>query len=142
MRANGRRVYAGLHDLPEPHYRYVPDPAGELVQRIYLEFPSKQHCDRYLRAMKAENVPAGRPAGSEILPIDPIVENKVTAHPAWPSFTTPRGKSIRYGAEACPRTIDLISRFAAVWIDPKFTEQDTQDIATAIKKVYPMIVNS
>lgn len=33
-------------------------------------------------------------------------------------------------------------RFAAVWIGPKFTEQDTADIAAAIKKVYPAIVNS
>ena len=142
MRTNGRRVYAALHDLPNVHYRQVPDPEGELVQRIYLEFPTKQLCDRYIRAMKAENVLAVRPKGSDILPLDPIIENKGTAHPAWPSFTSPRGKAIRYGAEACPRTIDIINRFAAVWIDPKFTDQDTQDIATAIKKVYPAIVNS
>jgi 8-amino-3,8-dideoxy-alpha-D-manno-octulosonate transaminase len=142
LRANGRRVYAGLHDLPDPHYRQLPDPEGELVQRIYLEFPTKELCDRYVRAMKAENVPAAPPKGSDILPLDPIVMNKATAHPAWPSFNTPRGKAIRYGPEACPRTIDILNRFAAVWIDPKHTEQDTQDIATAIRKVYPVIVNS
>jgi dTDP-4-amino-4,6-dideoxygalactose transaminase len=69
------------------------------------------------------------------------VKNKVTAHPAWPSFSTPRGREIRYGAEACPRTIDILHRFAAVPIDPKFTEQDTSDIAAAINKVYPAIMN-
>ena len=142
MRANGRRVFDALRDLPDPHYRHLPDPEGDLGQRAYLEFPSQQLRDQYIRAMKAENVPAMRPSGSEILPIDPIVEKKATAHPAWPSFSSPRGKAIRYGAEACPRTIDIINRFAAVWIGPKFTEQDTQDIATAIKKVFPAIVNS
>jgi 8-amino-3,8-dideoxy-alpha-D-manno-octulosonate transaminase len=142
LRANGRRVYAGLRDLPNPHFRQVPDPDGELVQRVYLEFPAKQVRDRYTEAMKAENVPAGAPSGSVILPIDPMVENKATAHPAWASFTTPRGRAIRYGAEACPRTIDIINRFASVWIDPKFTEQDTRDIAAAINKVYPAIISA
>lgn len=142
MRRNGRRVFEALHDLPGAHYRHLPDPEGDLAQRVYLEFPSQQLRDRYVRAMKAENVPANRPSGSELLPLDPIVEKKATAHPAWPSFTSPRGKAIRYGAEACPRTIDILNRFASVWIGPKFTEQDTQDIATAIKKVYPAIVNS
>jgi 8-amino-3,8-dideoxy-alpha-D-manno-octulosonate transaminase len=142
LRANGRRVYAGLRDLPEPHFRLISDPEGELAERVYLEFPSQRLRDRYMEAMKAENVPAGPPDGSVILPIDPQVENKVTAHPAWPSFTTPRGRTIRYGAEACPRTIDIVNRFACVNIDPKFTEQDTQDIATAIHKVYPAIINA
>jgi len=142
MRANGRRVYAALQDLPDAHYRLQPDPEGELMQRVYLEFPSQQLRDRYVRAMKAENVPAQRPDGSEVLPTVPFIEQKATAHPAWPSFTTPRGKAIRYGAEACPRTIDILNRFAAVAIDPKFTEQDTADIAAAIRKVYPAIVSS
>ena len=142
LRENGRRVYASLGELPNPRYRQLPDPEGELVERIYLEFPTKQLREGYMKAMEAENVPAGPPNGSVILPIDPQVKDKVTAHPAWPSFTTPRGRAIRYGAEACPRTIDIIDRFASVPIGPKYTQQDTQDIATAINKVYPAIINA
>jgi 8-amino-3,8-dideoxy-alpha-D-manno-octulosonate transaminase len=142
LRENGRRVYEGLSDLPEPHYRHAPDPDGDLKERIYLGFPTRQHRDRYIKAMRAENIPAGPPSGSVILPIVPQVKNKVTAHPAWPSFTTPRGQEIQYGAEACPRTLDILHRFAAVPIDPKFTEQDTQDIAAAVNKVYPTILGA
>lgn len=141
LRANGSRVYEGLRDLPNPQYRRVPDAQGELKERIYLGFRNKQLRDRYIEAMKAENVPAGPPAGSVILPIDPQVENKVTVHPAWPSFTSPRGRAIRYGADAFPRTINIIDRFACVAIDPKFSEQDTADIAAAINKVYPAVIN-
>ena len=141
LRQNGRRVYEGLRDLQDPHYRHSPDPDGDLKERIYLGFPTWQHRDRYMKAMRAENVPAGPPNGSVILPIVPQVKNKVTAHPAWPSFTTPRGREIQYGTEACPRTIDILHRFACVVIDPKFTEQDTRDIAAAIRKVYPHIMN-
>jgi 8-amino-3,8-dideoxy-alpha-D-manno-octulosonate transaminase len=142
LREHGRRVYEGLRDLPDPHYRHAPDPDGDLKERIYLGFPTRQHCARYMKAMRVENIPAGPPSGSVILPIVPQVKNKVTAHPAWPSFTTARGREIQYGAEACPRTIDILHRFAAVAIDPKFTEQDTKDIAAAINKVYPAIMNA
>ncbi|TAM81125.1 MAG: DegT/DnrJ/EryC1/StrS family aminotransferase [Acidobacteria bacterium] len=142
LRQNGRRVYEGLRTLPDPRFRRSPDPEGDLKERIYLGFATRQHRDRYMKAMRAENIPAGPPNGSVILPIVPQVKNKVTAHPAWPSFSTPRGREIQYGAEACPRTIDILHRFAAVPIDPTFTEQDTQDIAAAINKVYPAIINA
>jgi 8-amino-3,8-dideoxy-alpha-D-manno-octulosonate transaminase len=142
LRTNGRFVHERIRGLPNVRFRRLPDPEGELAQRVYLQFPNKQLRDRYIEAMKAENVPASPPEGSVILPIDRMVENKVTAHPAWPSFTTPRGRTIRYGAEACPRTIEIFNRFAGVSLDPKFTEQDTQDIAAAINKVYPVIINA
>jgi 8-amino-3,8-dideoxy-alpha-D-manno-octulosonate transaminase len=141
LRRNGRAVYEGLRDLPDPRFRHSPDPDGDLKERIYLGFPTRQHCARYIKAMQAENIPAGPPAGSAILPITPQVKNKATAHPGWPSFTTARGREIQYGAEACPRTLDILHRFASVPIDPKFTEQDTRDIASAINKVYPAIMN-
>jgi hypothetical protein len=70
------------------------------------------------------------------------VAQKRTIHPAWPSFTTERGRSIRYGVECCPRTIDILSRFAGVSIHPRFIERDTDDIIAAIRKVYPAITRA
>ena len=60
----------------------------------------------------------------------------MTIHPAWPSFTTPQGKAIQYGAESCPRTADILGRHGGVIMDPSYNEQDLQDIAAAIRKVY------
>ncbi len=142
LRKNGSRVYEGLRELPDPHFRHSPDPSGDLKERIYLGFPTREYRDQYIKAMRAENVPAGPPGGSVILPVVPQVKNKVTAHPAWPSFTTARGREIQYGAKACPRTIDILHRFAAVVIDPTFTEEDTRDIAAAINKVYPAVLHA
>ena len=62
-----------------------------------------------------------------------------TVHPAWPSFTSERGRAIQYGAGCCPRTIDVLNRFAGVLLDPKFTKRETDDIIAAIRKVYPQI---
>jgi 8-amino-3,8-dideoxy-alpha-D-manno-octulosonate transaminase len=142
LRENANRVCARLSNLSDPHYLPSPDQDGSLKEKIYLQFPNRRLRDQYIRAMRAENVPAGRPSESVILPIIPQVRNKATAHPNWPSFTTPRGRAMQYGPETCPRTIDIINRYANVLIDPKFTEQDTWDIAEAINKVYPAIMNA
>lgn len=136
VRANARRVYDGIGDLPGLHLRRLPDPAGELGTGVFLGFKTKEDRQRYAEAMKAENVPVASPGGSVILPIVPEIEGKVTVTPNWPSFTSPRGKAIRYGRECCPRTIDILSRFAGVLMSPKYTKQDTDDATAAIRKVY------
>jgi 8-amino-3,8-dideoxy-alpha-D-manno-octulosonate transaminase len=139
VRANARRVYDGIRDLPGLHLRHLPDPEGELGSAVFIGFASKQKRDRYLAAMKAENVPASPPSGSVLLPTQPHIEKKVTVHASWPSFTSARGRAIQYGAKCCPLTIDILSRFAGVSLDPKFTQRDTQDIVAAIRKVYPAV---
>jgi len=67
------------------------------------------------------------------------VENKMTIHPAWPTFHSERGKAIRYGAASCPRTIEILNRFGGVLMDPKFSRRDTDDIVAAIRKVHPKV---
>lgn len=136
VRANARRVYAGIQDLPGLRLRHRPDPDGELGSAVFAGFDTKARRDRFLAGMKAENVPAAPPGGSVVLPIVPQIEKKVTVHPAWPSFTSERGRSIRYGKECCPQTIDILGRFAGVSMDPKYTRRETDDIVAAFRKVY------
>ncbi len=139
VRGNARRVYDGIRDLPSLHLRKLPDPEGELGSAVFLGFDTKARRDRYMDAMKAENVPVSAPSGSVILPVQPHIEKKITVHPNWPSFNTERGRAIQYGAASCPRTIDILSRFAGVSMDPKFTKRDCDDIIAAIRKVYPVV---
>lgn len=141
VRANARRVYQGIEDLSGIRFRKRPDPDGELGTGVYLEFPSQLLRDHFREAMEAENVPAARPVGSVLLPVEPHIMRKQTVHPAWPSFSSPRGKSIQYGPESCPRTIDILNRFAGVLMDPKFTPNELDDIVAAIRKVYPAVVS-
>ena len=142
VRRNARRVYGGLRDLPGAHMRHLPDPQGELGTGIFLGFRTKEDRQRYADAMKAEGVPVSSPGGSVILPIVPEIEQKVTVTPRWPSFSSDRGKSIRYGRECCPRTIDILSRFAGVMMNPKYTERDADDAIAAVRKVHPAIVRA
>jgi 8-amino-3,8-dideoxy-alpha-D-manno-octulosonate transaminase len=142
VRRNAQRVYDGIRDLPGARLRKLPDPAGELGTGVFLEFRSAADRQRFSEAMKAEGVPVSPPAGSVILPIVPEIEQKVTVTPRWPSFASERGQSIRYGRECCLRTIDILGRFAGVMMGPKYTERDTADAVTALRKVYPAIVHA
>ena len=139
VRSNARLVYEGISGLPGLKLRHLPDPQGELGSGVFMDFTTKARCDRFLEAMKAENVAAGKPGGSVILPTLPHIMAKQTLHPNWPSFQSERGKAIRYGPEMCPRTIDILQRYGGVLMDPKFTRQDIEDIVKAIRKVYAAV---
>ena len=139
VRGNARRVYEGVRDLPGIRFRQLPDPQGELGASVFIAFKSREQCQRYLDAMRAEGVPAARPGGSVVLPTQPHIMKKVTAAPNWPSFTIGRGRTIEYGPQTCPRTIDILGRFAGVAMDPKFTPRDIDNVIAAIRKVYPAV---
>jgi 8-amino-3,8-dideoxy-alpha-D-manno-octulosonate transaminase len=142
LRGHARRVYEGIAGLPGLRLRHQPDPEGDVGRNVWLGFPSKAHRDRFLKAMRAENVPAGAPLDAALIPLLPCAEHKLTAHPNWPSFTSERGRSIRYGAACCPRTIAIHQRFASLTLDPKFSRGDVDDIVTAIRKVYSALAGA
>jgi hypothetical protein len=133
-------VYDGIHDLPGLRLRHRADPAGELGTGVFLGFATREQRQKFADAMKAENVPVASPGGSVILPVVPEIEKKVTVTANWPSFASPRGQAIRYGRECCPRTIDILSRYAGVMMSPKYTQSDTADAVAAIRKVYAEVM--
>lgn len=139
VRAAAKRVYDGIGDLPRIHLRQRPDPDGEIGVGVFVGFQSKDRRDRYMEALRKEGIRSSPPAGSVILPIQSYVEQKRTVHPAWPTFNSERGRQIKYGVASCPRTIDILSRFAGVLLGPKFTKDDTDEIVAAIRKIYPAI---
>lgn len=142
VRTNAQRVYEGVRDLPGIQFRRRYDSRGELGTGVFLDFGNKPRRDQFLAAMKAEHLPAAAPGGSVILPVHPAIMAKRTVHPAWPTFNSERGKAIRYGPETCPRTIDILNRFAGVPMDPKYSPADVDDIIAAIRKVYPEVMRA
>ena len=139
IRRVARRVYDGIADVPGFRTRLLPDAAGELGAGVYLDLGTNEARERFVAAMRAENLPAGGPSGSVVLPVQPYAEKKLTVHRAWPTFNSARGKAIQYGAASCPRTLDILGRFGGVPLDPGYTESDTGDIVAAIRKVYPQV---
>lgn len=134
---HARRIHDGVRDLPGVKFRLMPDPAGDNGVVFFLGFESRERCRRYMANMKQQNVPCGAPAGSVLLPDQSYIKNKISTHPAWPTWNTPRGKSIQYGKERYPRSVDVLDRFAGVPVNPMYTKADTDFIIEAIRKAYP-----
>jgi 8-amino-3,8-dideoxy-alpha-D-manno-octulosonate transaminase len=142
VRANAQRVYEGVRDLAGIQFRRRYDVQGEIGAGVFMDFGNKVRRDRFLAAMKEENVPGAAPGGSVVLPAQPHIIAKRTLHPAWPTFTSERGRAIKYGPEICPRTIDILGRFGGVAMGPRFSRADVDDIVTALRKVYPEVMRA
>ena len=139
FRDRGTRVAQGIQDLPGIQFRKTNDPQGGLRSSVYFRTSGKAERDRFIQALEAENIPAGPIEGSVILPVQPFIESRQPPEPGWPSFTGAEMKTASYGAECCPRTIDIWNRYAGVPMDPSYSDQDVADIIAAIRKVYPAI---
>jgi len=136
------RITEGIKDLPGIQFRKRNDPGGGLGNWVFINTKGKDQRDAFIKAMRAENITAEPMGGSAILPIATHIEKKETLQPGWPSFTVGRGKTIQYGASACPKTIDIWNRYVGVPMDPKYTDQDVADIIAAVRKVYPVVMKA
>ena len=144
--ANHRRMHQyvaeKLKDLPGIKLRPSNNPGGDIGISLDLLLPTKDLRDKFIEAMTAENVPMGVGIqGTRNLPTMGYIEDKVAPHPQWPSFNTPRGKAMKYGAECCPRSIDLKNRYASLYIGPKWTDDDLNDVVSAVTKVHAALLS-
>lgn len=135
-RRNSSYLRERLAKLPGLQYRRGNDPAGETGWTIDFLLPDKTTRDRFIKAVNAENIAMSPPSAATPLPAFPYIENKMAPHPLWPSFNTPRGKEMRYGAQCCPKTQSIYERAATLTVGPKYTDNDLDDIVAAITKVH------
>jgi 8-amino-3,8-dideoxy-alpha-D-manno-octulosonate transaminase len=142
LRHNARVVREGLQrEVPGLKLRRSNDLNGDIGWTIGVFLPDKKARDRFSDAVEAENVSIGSPSSAEVLPPLPYVAQKAVPHPSWPTFNSPRGREIRYGAECCPRSIDLFSRSVRLTIGSRWTESDLKDVVGAMRKVYQSMVS-
>lgn len=139
LRRNARAVRERIAGLPGLEFRRIPDPDGEIGLAIHLLLRSKELRDSFVAAMRAETAAASAPGGSLHLPAVPYIEQKIAAHPAWPTFNTPHGKAIRYGRDCCARTAAIFDRVAVIPIGVKDTAADLDHLTGAIRKVHRAI---
>ncbi|OHB64296.1 MAG: hypothetical protein A2Y77_05555 [Planctomycetes bacterium RBG_13_62_9] len=136
LRRHAEAVYAGIKDIAGIRLRQRPDPAGDIGYCIGFEMKDKAARDRCMQELQKRKVPASTLTGSVLLPIQESVVNKRARHPNWPSFSSPEGKAIQYGPEACRQTLDLFDRFVQVRMGAKYTEKIDNYIIDAIRQVH------
>ncbi len=135
LRGHAAALYAGLHGLPGLRLRHQPDPAGDIGYGAFFEVTDRATRDRCVAELRRRRVPASPPTGSVFLPAEEAVIAKRARHPAWPSFQTPEGRAMRYGADTCPQTAGLLDRFVQVRVGPKFTERVDRYLVECLREV-------
>lgn len=65
----------------------------------------------------------------------PIMQKKGALHPLMDPFKMEANKDIvpDYSVDMCPRSLDLLSRTAYIWIDPDWTDADFEKVLARIK---------
>jgi 8-amino-3,8-dideoxy-alpha-D-manno-octulosonate transaminase len=144
FRSRANRVTAEIRNLPGIHLRTSHDPQGSVPSWVYLRTGGREQRDRFIAALQAENISASPMEGSAILPIAPYIEQKLApaSVAGWPSFATPHGRALKFGAACCPRTIEMRDRYIGVPMDPTYSDQDVADIIAAIRKVYAAVMQA
>ncbi|MFI5379945.1 MAG: DegT/DnrJ/EryC1/StrS family aminotransferase, partial [Tepidisphaerales bacterium] len=135
MRASAESIYEGIRGVAGLRLRRRPDPGGDIGYGVFFQVKDKAMRDRCIAALRQKKVPAGTLAGSVLLPTEESVINKRTRHANWPTFTSPEGKAIQYGADCCRQTLEVFDRFVQVRVGAKYTQRINDYIISAIREV-------
>lgn len=136
QRANQRRVLAAIAGVPGLTHRRLPDPDGDGGSSVNLFLPTASAARRFVKAMRAEKIPAGQLYNGQPVYLTPsIVEKRTASNKGGPWHCAEHPTDVTYGPGLCPQSEDLASRAVIVPIGAAYSEADCDDVATGIAKV-------
>jgi dTDP-4-amino-4,6-dideoxygalactose transaminase len=142
MQARKHMLKAGLEPIAKQKgitFREIVDPAGDAAIALIFFMPAAGDAQRAAEALRAENIGAGvlyRPDRSDYhiyAHWTPILEQR-----AWTADGGPwrwARREIRYRADDCPRSLDLLGRAVHMDISPLLTNEDIEETLEGLSKV-------
>lgn len=136
--ADGRhvaqRIRARLGDLPLD-WRRIACPEGE-GGSVMFYLDGVERAQQFVRALKAEGIPARQVYGGRPVYMNPAVLARRTPWERGCPFTCAEHPTDRtYYPGLCPTSEDLLARSVAIATGPRMTEQDSDDVVQAVRKV-------
>lgn len=136
QRTNQRRVLAGIAGVPGLEHRRLPDPEGDGGSSVNLFLPDRDSARQFVKALRAERIPAGQLYNGNPVYLTPsITEKRTISGKGGPWNCAEHPTDVSYGPGLCPRSEDLAGRSVIVPIGAAFDEQDCADVAAGIAKV-------
>jgi dTDP-4-amino-4,6-dideoxygalactose transaminase len=136
LRRVKRRVVEGLESVANNKYIKYNDPEGECAVVVAFQFEDEAKA-------KAFSVSEGV-KGTVLINSDkhvyanwePILSKRGSHHPALNPFNLPQNKDLNmnYSKDMCPRTLDILKRTVIVFINPDWTNEQTDACAEACRK--------
>jgi dTDP-4-amino-4,6-dideoxygalactose transaminase len=140
-RALKRRLVAQLREVRGIQVQRVADAAGDCGLSAIFYLPTAEEAKRFARALGAEGIPTGT-IYNQGFPDRHIYKHWDYVLNKWTSDRTgyPWAKpyyqgDVEYSPDMCPQTLDYLGRAVALNLSQRFTEEDVDDMATAVAKV-------
>jgi dTDP-4-amino-4,6-dideoxygalactose transaminase len=142
MRARKQMLKAGLQPIINRRglaFREIVDPEGDAAVALVFFMPTPADALRTAEALRAENI------GANVLYQPERTDYHIFAHwtpilaqRTWTSGGGPwrwARREIRYSADDCPRTLDLLGRAVHMDISPLLTNEDIEETLEGLSQV-------
>jgi len=148
MQKNRKRIKDRIKDIQGLDFREVNDEAGDVAVCLIMYLSEVEIVKRFSEALKAEGVEAGAiydkgiPDWHIYHHWQMLIEKMVPTEKGCPFNCplSPSGEKIEYTKDMCPNTLDWLSRSIHIDIPPQLTEEECDQIATAIEKVATVLL--
>lgn len=131
-----RRILAAVPAIDGLGLRRLPDPEGDGGSSVNLFLPTAELARRFVKAMRAERLPAGQLYNGQPVYLTPsIIAKRTASGKGGPWNCAEHPTSVEYGPGLCPRSEDLSSRAVIVPVSAAFSDADADDVAAGITKV-------
>ncbi len=134
MRKRAAGIRHRLSDMPV-EWRRLPDSDGD-GGSVTMFFQDEPTAVKFADALRAEGIPAGRVYGGRPVYANPaVLEQKTAWSKGCPFNCAEHPTDRKYYHGMCPRSEDLLGRSLSIGIGPMMTDEDADDIVTAVRKV-------
>ena len=136
MRKNKEQILETVGEVRGMDPRRIPDPAGDGSSSITWFLPEPEIARRFVKALLAEGIPSAQIYdGKPVYAAPSILAKRTASGKGGPWNCAEHPTSVEYRMGMCPRTEDLVSRSVTIGVGAAFTENDCEDVASAILKV-------
>ncbi len=127
-------------ECPGIKFRQSGDLGGDCGIALYVDLGTPKAAKKFAKALDAEGIRVGPSSGCRNLLHEELVQKKYQVHPDLPPFgDNYKSQGIQYRPDLCPESDDIFESMVAIAIVPAYSQQDVDDIAQAIKKVWKHI---
>jgi len=115
-------------------FRRTDDEAGDAGSVLMMLFPSAEIREKFGAALAAEGIACGCLYRGMPVYLQPQIFGQKTAERSGFPFNQ-FDEPVIYTEDMCPRAMDIMPRNLIIQLSPVMTDEDTEDIINAIKKV-------
>jgi 8-amino-3,8-dideoxy-alpha-D-manno-octulosonate transaminase len=148
MQKHKQRIKERISGLNGIDFREVNDEKGDVAVCLVFYLPDPQSAKRFGEALKAEGVEAATIYDKSVPDWHIYAHWKMLMEKMMPSKKgcpfncplSPGGADIQYTEDMCPNTLSWLSKTIHIDIPPQMSEQECDEIATAIEKVAAVLL--